>query len=85
MLLGKDKLSTIEVLISKSFIDSYISHGEFVSVNNVLREYNENTNKNFCAIYYIKTMKRYCVNCKKHTTNKNSNARKTKQNRLILL
>ena len=41
VLLGKDKLNTIEVLISKSLIDSYISHDEFVSVNNTLREYNE--------------------------------------------
>ena len=41
MLLGKDKLNTIEVLISKTLIDSNISHDEFVSVNDVLREYNE--------------------------------------------
>ena len=41
MLLGKDKLNTIEVLISKTLIDSYISHDEFVSINDVLREYNE--------------------------------------------
>ena len=41
MLLGKDKLNTIKVLISKTLIDSYISHDEFVSVNDVLREYNE--------------------------------------------
>ena len=34
-------LNTIEVLISKALIDLYISHDEFVSVNNVLREYNE--------------------------------------------
>ena len=27
--------------MSKALIDSYISHDEFVSVNNVLREYNE--------------------------------------------
>ena len=40
-LLGKDMLKTIEVLISKALIDSYISHDEFVSVNDVLREYNE--------------------------------------------
>ena len=38
MLFGKDKLNTIEALISKFLIDSYISHDEFVSVNNVLRE-----------------------------------------------
>ena len=36
-----DKLNTITVLIYKALIDSYISHDEFVSVNNVLREYNE--------------------------------------------
>ena len=41
VLLGKVELDTIEVLISKALIDSYISHDEFVSVNNMLREYNE--------------------------------------------
>ena len=41
MLLGKDKLNTIEVLITKALLDSCISYDEFVSVNNVLREYNE--------------------------------------------
>ena len=35
MLLGKDKLNTIEVLISKALIDSYIS------MTNLLREYYE--------------------------------------------
>ena len=38
VLLGKDKLNTIEVLISKALIDSCISHDEFVSVNNVIRK-----------------------------------------------
>ena len=41
VLLGKEKLSTIEVLISKALIDSYISHEKFVSVINVLKQYNE--------------------------------------------
>ena len=41
MLLGKDKLNTIEVLISKALINSYISPDEFVLVNNLLREYYE--------------------------------------------
>ena len=41
VLLRKDKLSTIEILTSKALINSFISHYEFVSVNNVLREYNE--------------------------------------------
>ena len=39
MLLEKDKLNTIEVLIFKALFDSYISRGEFVSVNNVLKKY----------------------------------------------
>ena len=41
VLLVKDKLNAIEVLISKSLIDPYIIHEKFVSVNNVIREYNE--------------------------------------------
>ena len=41
MLLGTDKLDTIEVLTLKALLDSYISHNEFVSVNYVLKEYNE--------------------------------------------
>ena len=41
MLLEKDKLNTIEVLISKVSIHSYISPDEIVSINNVLTEYNE--------------------------------------------
>ena len=41
VLLGKDKLSTIEVLVSKALVDSYIIYDEFGSVNNVLREYNK--------------------------------------------
>ena len=41
VLLGKDNLNTI----SKALIDSYINHDEFVSENNVLREYNEMKNK----------------------------------------
>ena len=41
MLLGKGKLNIIEVLICKSLIDSYISHDELFSLNNLFREYNE--------------------------------------------
>ena len=40
-MLGKHKLNTIEVPIPKVLIDSYISHDESVSLNNVLREYDE--------------------------------------------
>ena len=40
-LIVSSKLDTIEVLISKSLIDSHICNNEFVSVNNLVREYNE--------------------------------------------
>ena len=47
LVLGKDKLNNIEVLIFETLIDLYISHDkyEFVSVNNVLREYYELKNE----------------------------------------
>ena len=41
VLLGKSKLNSIEVLISKAVIDSVISHYELVSIKNMLKEYNE--------------------------------------------
>ena len=41
VLLAVSKLNSIKALISKSLIDSVISHDEFVLVNNVLQEYNE--------------------------------------------
>ena len=39
VLLPKTKLKTIDVLDSEALIDSFISYDEFVSVNNVLKEY----------------------------------------------
>ena len=41
VLLGKNKLNTMEVLIPKALIDSYISHEELVSASNILKQYNE--------------------------------------------
>ena len=41
MLLAKNKLNTVEVLISKALIDSNISDNEFIVINNVLKEYND--------------------------------------------
>ena len=43
MLLAKTKLNlnSIQVLISKVLIDSYINHEKLVSVNYILRYYNE--------------------------------------------
>ena len=40
-MLGKDKLNSIKILISKALVDSYISHDEFFSVNNVSGNYNK--------------------------------------------
>ena len=68
-------LNTIKVLTSKALIDLYISHDEFVSVNNVLREYNEVKN----YVYNIKT------SCRKTTANDNLSVKKTKENILMLL
>ena len=36
-MLTKPRLNSIEVLVSKALIDSNISHVEFVSINNVLK------------------------------------------------
>ena len=41
VLLAKSKLNSIEVLISKALIDSVISHGEFLLINNVQKKYNK--------------------------------------------
>ena len=41
VLLAKTKLDAIEVLNSKTFIESYINHDEFLSLNNALRGYND--------------------------------------------
>ena len=39
MLLARTKLNTINVFVSKALIDSNISHDKFVSVKNVLKDY----------------------------------------------
>ena len=41
MLLAKNKLNTTEALISKALFGSYINYDECVSMNNMIREYNE--------------------------------------------
>ena len=41
VLLGKYKLNTVQVLISKSLINSYISHDDFVIVNDILIKCNK--------------------------------------------
>ena len=75
VLLGKNTLSTIENVICKALIDSHITHENFVSGNNILREYNQNerrneTSWNFCGIHYLKTMDGCRVSCKTYTAEK---------------
>ena len=38
-MLAKSRLNSIEVLIYKVWIDSNISHDEFVLINNVMKEF----------------------------------------------
>ena len=45
VLLEKSKLNNREVLIAKDLIDSVISHGELVLINNVLKEYDKMESK----------------------------------------
>ena len=73
-MLGKGKLSTIEVLISKALVDCCIRLDEFVSISNVLREY-----------YEMKEGIKHPETYAEYTANKNSSVQKTKQNRLTLL
>ena len=40
-MLVKTKLNSIEMLISKVLNDSYISHDEFILINNALKEYDD--------------------------------------------
>ena len=71
VLLAKSKLNSIEVLISRTLIDSCISHDEFVSVNNMLREHDDmkeeiktletsTVHQRFC-----KTILSYCLKYRK--------------------
>ena len=81
------------MLISKSLIDSNIFHDEFVSINNVLKEYEEmkeeiknvkteSAYQRFQSIY--KTMLSYCLKCRKIQKIKIQVAR-TKNGRIMLL
>ena len=60
VLLAKTNLNTIEVLISKALIELNISRDEFVSVNNVLKEYDVSYKQEIkckCYIFCISIIK----------------------------
>ena len=42
---AKSKLISMEILITKSSIDSNICHNEFLLMNNVLKEYDDTKEK----------------------------------------
>ena len=89
-MLKKDKLSTIEALISKALIHSCISHDKFVSANNAFREQykmkKEIKNPQTSVEYDIQKQSKPNVSVvKKYTANENSSVKKTTQNRLMLL
>ena len=74
VLLAKSKLNSIEVLISKTLIDSNLSHNEFVLINNVLKEYDKMKEE-------IKNLKK----CRKNTESKNPKVIRTKNGRIMLV
>ena len=75
-MLGKDKLNTIKVLISKALINSYITHGKFVLVDDVLREYNKMQEEIKYYMEYIKAMEIYCVSWKENTAKRKFKCKK---------
>ena len=78
-MLAKNNLNTIKVLISQVLSDSYISNGEFILVNYVLREYHEMKEEIRNPKSIVKyTMEMYSVTCKRNTANKNSSIIRTK-------
>ena len=76
---AKSKLNSIEVLISKTLIDSNISHDEFILMKNVLKEYDHrkeeikslkfknliSSSKSLVSIFINNVS--YCLKCRKNT------------------
>ena len=94
MLLAKSMLNIIEVLLSGALIDSYITHNEILSGNNVIREYAgmKEVNKNLKTstvhqrpLRIYKTMLYYLKSTKKTTEIKNSHIALRNQGKLVLL
>ena len=95
MLLAKSMLNIIEILLSGALIDSYITHNEILSGNNVIREYGgmKEVNKNLKTstvhqrpLRIYKTMLSYYLKSTKKTTEiKNSHIALRNQGKLVLL
>ena len=101
ILLAQSKLNSIEVLISKTLIDSVISHDEFILINNALKKYNKikeepKNRKTYFGLSYAKFYERflsiyktiisyYCLNCRKNTKTINQKFARSKSRRIMLL
>ena len=98
MFLGNNTLNTIEVLISKTLIEWYISHDKIFSVNNVLRKSSKikekmknlyNIRKKHFASWFSNMLYLCNILYKKQwkplVSKKKSSVSKTKLKRFILL
>ena len=86
-MLTKTKLNNIKHLISKALNNSFISHNEFVLVNNVLRRNQKfkDLNSSSKILIYYKTMLSYCLKCGEKTDWKNPKVTWTNQEKLMIL
>ena len=93
-MLANGNLNTIEVLICKALIESYIVHDEFVSVNYVLREYDDvketiKSPKTSVVYQKIQTIFKktisYCLKCWKNIESKILSIPKKTKGKLMLL
>ena len=68
VLLAKDKFNSAKILIFKALIESYITHDELASVNNMLREYDDMKDTVKTSIQlrpqrFIENLKLYISHC----------------------
>ena len=92
-MLTKPRLNSTEVLVSKALIDSNISHVEFVSIYNVLKdsddmkkEIKNSSDKQKLKIYVKHIyMLLHWLKCRKNTESKNTRVVKMQNGRIMLL
>ena len=86
-MLAKSKLNSIEVLISKTLIDSNIGVDEFVLINNVLFDDIKEETKDHNDLKKCKLHKYHLIvwSVEKNTLSKNPKVVKTQNGKIILL
>ena len=75
------KVNAMDVLISRTLIDSNISYYKFVSVNNVLREYFNNSSN---ILISLQTIISYCLKCRKNKERKNPKVVRANKEKVML-